>query len=238
MRKFLFATAILLFTNLALGANCQDHAFDGKLPVAKVNVQIICKERFAIGFDASIKQPAWVAYRITPQQLAAAGTPRAFSFKPDALVPPQFQATDAEYAGTNFDKGHLVPYEDVNDSYVAAIDSFKYTNASPQYFWFNRGIWRSLETKIRNDAASTELFIVTGPIIAAPSVMMGTVPVAKSFWKVVVNPSTRTITSYIIPHERGIKTADLPSLTVVERDVLKASGVNPVPSRKKLTAIN
>lgn len=238
MKRFCVAAAILLFTNLAWSADCQDHAFDRKLPVAKFNVTVICKERFAVGFNTATKQPAWVAYHISPQQLAAVGTPRAFSFKPDPAVPAQFQATDAEYAGTDFDKGHLVPYEDVNDSPVAAVDSFKYINASPQYFWFNRGIWKSLETKIRIAGANTDLFVVAGPIISIPATtMMGTVPVATGFWKIVINPAAKTITTYIIPHQKGYKTEDLPTLLTTEQAVLKVTGVNAVPSRKRLTVM-
>lgn len=238
MKRFCVATAILLFTNLAWAVDCQDHAFDRKLPVAKFNVIVVCKERFAIGFNTVTKQPAWVAYHITPQQLAAAGTPRAFSFKPDPTVPVEFQATDADYAGTDFDKGHLVPYEDINDSQVAAVESFRYINASPQYFWFNRGIWRSLETRIRNAGASTDLYVIAGPIIPIPATtMMGTVPVATGFWKIIINPAAKTITTYIIPHQRGYKTGDLPSLLTTERVVLRVAGVNAVPSRKKLTVM-
>lgn len=238
MKRFSVAAAIVLFTNLAWGQNCQVHAFDNKLPVTKIPVTVVCKERFAVGFNTVTKQPAWVAYHITPAQLAAVGTPRAFSFKPDPAVPSQFQATGAEYAGTDFDKGHLVPYEDVNDSATAAVESFKYINASPQYYWFNRGIWKSLETKVRTAGASTDLYVVAGPIVQVPAqVMMGTVPVATGFWKIIVNPSAKTITTYIIPHQKGLKTDDLPSLLRKEEDVLKVTGVNAIPSRKKLTVM-
>jgi endonuclease G len=208
------------------------------LPTSKQPVTVICKERFAVGFNTVTKQPAWVAYHVTPQQLAAVGTPRAFSFKPDPAVPASAQATDAEYAGTDFDKGHLVPYEDVNDSAIAAVESFKYINASPQYYWYNRGIWKTLEGKVREAGAVTELYVVAGPIVTdKPLAMMGSVPVANAFWKIIVNPATKTITTYIIPHQKGFKSDDLPSMLKSEGDVFKITGVNPVPSKKRLTVM-
>ena len=237
MKRFCVAAAILLFTNLASGYSCADKVFDGKIPSTKRQLLVVCKERFAIGFDPLIKQPAWVAYYVTPDQLKAAGTPRAFAFKVDTLLPPGSQAVDIDFAGTDFDRGHLVPYEDVNDSYEAAVESFKYSNVSPQPFWYNRGIWKTLEGKVRGAAMQYPLYVVTGPIIPRTPTLMRSVPIPTAFWKVIVNPTAKTITTYIIPVQKGLKTTDLPSMLVQEAEVTKQTGIHAIPSRKRLTVM-
>jgi endonuclease G len=50
--------------------------------------------------------------------------------------------------------------------WTAVYDSFLLSNASPQLKSFNGGIWKHLETLVRNDYSSSlgEVWVITGPI--------------------------------------------------------------------------
>ena len=70
-----------------------------------------------------------------------------FSFKNDDV---RLEcATDQDYKGSHYDKGHLVNAEDFAFDCVKDELTFRYYNCLPQTTNLNRGIWKSKETQIR-----------------------------------------------------------------------------------------
>jgi endonuclease G, mitochondrial len=69
-------------------------------------------------------------------------------------------ATDKDYKGTIYDKGHLANAEDF--AYDCELDkiTFRYYNCVPQLKKMNRGIWKSYETKIRKLSQTDSLQII------------------------------------------------------------------------------
>jgi endonuclease G len=64
-----------------------------------------------------------------------------------------------------FDKGHLVPAGDFMYDSLLMSETFIYSNCVPQISSFNRGLWKYLEIKIRNQTLYYDtIFIVTGNI--------------------------------------------------------------------------
>nr|WP_320119464.1 DNA/RNA non-specific endonuclease [uncultured Marinifilum sp.] len=54
-----------------------------------------------------------------------------------------------DYKGSGYDRGHLCPAAAMKNSNLAMSESFYMSNMSPQAPAFNRGKWKSLESKVR-----------------------------------------------------------------------------------------
>lgn len=66
------------------------------------------------------------------------------------------------YINSGFDRGHLVPAEDMAYSYNSLKSTFYYINAIPQNPTLNRSIWRQYEEYIREKSQQDSLIIICG----------------------------------------------------------------------------
>ena len=66
------------------------------------------------------------------------------------------------YPYTGYDKGHLVPAEDMAYSLDALKSTFYYINCVPQTAKLNRGIWKQYEIEIRKLSQKDSLLIICG----------------------------------------------------------------------------
>lgn len=67
-----------------------------------------------------------------------------------------------DHRSTGFDRGHLSPAADNEATYR---QSHLMSNMSPQLPTFNQGIWKRLETWVRDNAIAFDtVYVVTGPI--------------------------------------------------------------------------
>ena len=66
------------------------------------------------------------------------------------------------YSHSGYDKGHLVPAEDMSYSRSALLSTFQYINCIPQTPKLNRGNWRIEEMKIHKLASLDSLLVITG----------------------------------------------------------------------------
>lgn len=66
------------------------------------------------------------------------------------------------YAKSGYDKGHLVPAEDMSWSYPALLSTFQYINCVPQTPKLNRGKWRTEEMKVHKLSLTDSLIVITG----------------------------------------------------------------------------
>ncbi|MFN4971775.1 MAG: DNA/RNA non-specific endonuclease [Bacteroidota bacterium] len=168
-----------------------------ELPRANSRDRIITHTGFALLYDEKHEQARWVAYELT-----SAETKRAFDrtdkFLPDPKVKSK-TANDKDYAGNGYDRGHLAPAGDMGWSAQATYESFYYSNISPQNPGFNRGIWKRLETQVRNWAVENEaVYVVTGPILESGLSTIGSnkVSVPQYYYKVILdyrNPGVKAI---------------------------------------------
>jgi endonuclease G len=141
---------------------------------------------YSVSYNTKYKQANWVAYLLT-----RAETNKRFErgefFAPDPLIPGTNLAVD--YAKSGYDRGHLAPAADMGYSMETMVQSFYYSNMSPQEPRFNRGIWKKLEMQVRNWAIQYDsLYIVTGPIFSDNMKVIGPhrVAVPKSYYKVLL----------------------------------------------------
>ena len=154
---------------------------------------IIHHSAYSLSYNSDYHQANWVAYLLTrvevdPIVLEGKRVKRSNNF----IAGPNVQETDlsSDYYKSNYDRGHLAPAGDMAFSKIAMDESFYYTNMSPQVASFNRGVWKKLETQVRNWAIEYDsLYIVTGPIFSDSMKVIGPhrVAVPTAYYKVVLD---------------------------------------------------
>jgi len=120
---------------------------------------------YLMGYDGRTRSAKWVLERIDHGSLEKNVVRDTERFKADDLEGPEFRAAAADYSGSGFDIGHLVP-ADTHRKNQADLDStFLFSNATPQLPEFNRGLWKSLEAKVREvGETSPAVWVITAPM--------------------------------------------------------------------------
>jgi endonuclease G len=174
------------------------------LPNLPKETQLVTHTGYTLAYNEKYEQAVWVSYILEKKELHGENE-RNDRF----IVDPAVQtgsATPKDYTKSGFDKGHLAPAGDMSWSQQAMKESFYMSNMSPQTPQFNRGIWKDLESEVRNWAASEkELYIVTGPIFdGKPKQFIGPdkVAVPDAYYKIVLDYEHQPIkaVAFIIPN--------------------------------------
>ena len=190
--------------------------------------QVLEREGYALGYVEAWEQPAWVAYRLTKDEVMSRKSSRmdAFMFDPEIKTG---SAMPEDYQGSGYDRGHLAPAGDMHWSDKTMLESFYMSNMSPQDPSFNRGVWSKLEQAVRRFAYSEgSVFVVTGPIVTeddTKTIGPSKVRVPGFYYKVVYDetPPEKMI-AFILPN-KGSKTP-LDSFVVTVDDVEEATGLD------------
>jgi endonuclease G len=183
---------------------------------------------YALSYNKQHKQPSWVAYLQTAQHTQTATQVRLNSFSPD----PQANfatATDADYEGQGFDRGHMAPAEDMAWSKPTMQESFYYTNISPQLPAFNRGVWRRLENLLRYwSEAYDSVYIITGPVLTngLPNIGPQKVSVPSLFYKVVLQYNQKGVKAIGFVLRNEASAATLQNFAVTVDSVEHLTGIN------------
>lgn len=202
-----------------------------QLPTISDVKAVVKHTAYTLEYAEPYEQAKWVAYLLTRQQ-ATGGEERSNKFKEDALVKTG-SATDADYAKTGYDRGHLAPAADMAWSKDVMQESFFYSNMSPQVPSFNRGVWKRLETLVRKWAEEYDsIYVVTGPILRAglPTIGANKVAVPEEYYKVVLcySHARKEGIGFILPNA-GSK-ATLGTYAVSIDEVEKRTGLDFYPS--------
>lgn len=162
-------------------------------------------------FDGAINSPIWVAERLQGGSLLGGAQRHGLEFQDDPQLP-RFDLA-RHYKRSGYDRGHLAPAADFRWSQEAMRQSFITSNAVPQHPIHNREIWAHLESMVREMASRRgALVVVTGPIFAEPVRWLhagqvshtryeSSVPIPAALFKVIVDPSSRDMTGFVIPNE-------------------------------------
>jgi endonuclease G, mitochondrial len=170
MKKFLFSIFLLL-------------SFSGSI-VAQI---IVDKGIYKVNFSNTYHEPMYVTYILYK---GGGDCDRAkFRFKNDDE---RLQtATDADYSGSHYDKGHLANAEDFAFDCKKDELTFRYYNCLPQTANLNRGVWKTVETKVREWSQTDSLLIICGGFFGNKKI--GNIAVPSYCWKVVQSFSTKKI---------------------------------------------
>jgi endonuclease G len=159
-----------------------------ELPKYDADDTIIKHRGYTLSYNSKYKQANWVAYVLTrPSTSLRNRFKRGEFFAPDPMIP----GTDfsIDYQNSGYDRGHLAPAADMGYSMETMVQSFFYSNMSPQLPRFNRGVWKKLEMQVRNWAVKYDsLYVITGPIFDSvmPTIGPHHVAVPKAYYKVLL----------------------------------------------------
>ena len=124
----------------------------------------LCFNDFNVMYSGVSKTPLWSAEYLTPERLSIK-IKREDSFHEETRVPLAHRALLADYRGSGYDRGHMAPNGDMNNT-AAQYDSFSLANMVPQAPKNNQEVWRKLEEAVRAIVTKQhrDAYIVTGPV--------------------------------------------------------------------------
>ena len=129
----------------------------------------LCYDAFAILHSGRSKTPAFVAERLTREQLLDADDEvRTDRFFTDARLPEAERAQLEDYAGSGYDRGHMAPAADMPTA-EAMAQSFSLANMVPQAPINNRITWAGFERATRDHVLREggPVYVFSGPVHAA-----------------------------------------------------------------------
>src|SRR6266567_3021718 len=109
--------------------------------------RILFHVAYVLCYDVDRKVALWASYRLEAADVVDAN--RVNAFRTDPRLPIDQNASCDDYAGSGFDRGHLVPRSDMNRSLTAMVNTFFLTNMTPQRPNVNQGTWARLEVWVR-----------------------------------------------------------------------------------------
>lgn len=225
MRKHL--VLILLCFGISLYAQQPSKINEIGLPKITNKDLIVKHLGYTLSYNEKHEQANWVAYELTATETKKI-VERSNDFRPDGAVRTG-SATNDDYQGSGYDRGHLAPAADMGWSEKAMEESFLYSNMSPQAPSFNRGIWKRLEEQVRQWAIDNQsIYIVTGPILTdnLPTIGIDKVSVPQYYYKVILDytkPGLKGI-GFILPNASS--TLPLQSFAVPIDSVERKTGIN------------
>lgn len=215
------------------------------LPTQELGDQLVRYNYYTISYSNQHKNAEWVAYELLGARLNLSSREERQNFRSDPNV--RAEASSSDYSNSGYDRGHLVPAHDMDFSQKAMSESFYMSNVSPQVPDFNRGIWKSLEGKIRKWAKKEKrLYVITGPLLKktveeADRISPTGPTIPRGFFKIVMDyeGSEKKAIAFMFknknieqPLERFVTTIDLverytnldffPNLTAEEEAALEA----------------
>jgi len=216
-------------TTPVVNATDNDHIAMGNPTGAVTDVSmptnyLLIKPQFDLAYNSTKGTAAWVAYHLDASDMGS--TPRCDCFTLDTQLPSSFyRATDNDYVGTGFDRGHQVTSSHRNNNATNNAATFKMSNIMPQAPNLNQLPWNHLETYCTTLADNGyELFIYTGGYGiggtgsnggVTNTISGGDITVPSHYWKVVVilsngnndvsrvNTSTRVI-AVVMPNTQSL----------------------------------
>lgn len=200
-----------------------------EIPAIRPGDQIVEHLAYTLDYAEKFEQASWVAYELTAEE-----TNKQFERSSKFFTDPDVKtgsATDSDYKGSGYDRGHLAPAADMSFSEQTMLESFYYSNMSPQNPSFNRGIWKRLEEKVRDWAVLYQsVYIVTGPVLSDGNITPNSgVAVPNYYYKVILDYHSSHLQGigFIMRNEGA--TGDLQSFAVSIDSVERFTGIDFFP---------
>ena len=196
-----------------------------KLPQDVAN-QRINHMAYVCYFNKEHRIPNCVIYELSATEVAQCDAPGAerrknYKFLADPKCPdsPDWY----EYRGSGYDRGHMVPANDMKWNKTAMKECFYMTNMCPQLHALNDGCWRQLEMAVHRWAKRDKrLIVAAGPVLKNKMKRIGTdqnISVPGAFFKVIYAPNHGRAIGFIFNNEkiRGSYTKHVVSVDYIER---------------------
>ena len=204
---------------------------DLELPSVKKGEQVIHHAGYSFVYNETYEQASWVAYVLTEKE-----TEKLYDRTDKFIQDPSVgtgSATDADYSGSGYDRGHLAPAADMGWSSTSMAESFYFSNMSPQVPGFNRGIWKRLEEQVRSWAIEYDtVYVVTGPVLKGSMGSIGAnkVAIPNFYYKVILDMHSKPHQAIGFVMENASASGELSKFAVSIDSVERFTGIDFFPS--------
>lgn len=225
----LFLSLVTLLVANPIDDKASQLVFNGA-PISKITTesQYLIKKVYAIHYRYDTKTAEYVVEHPTKEDILG-GVKRQDDFRPDPELPDKHQSKLSDYAGNPYDRGHLVPAGNSTKDAEIMSESFFLSNMVPQVPNHNRGIWKQLETCVRNWVVDGEmdLYVISGTIYNKDHKAIGEnkVGVPDYLWKIVIDKEGNKSISFLFPNA-PLPVEDLPKYIVSIADIEEKTGLN------------
>ena len=189
---------------------------------------IIKHAYYTLSYSNSDRQSEFAYYYLSPQSING-GQSRTDDFRIDPLVKSN-PVSSTVYQGIGYDRGHLCPAADMALNQTSMSETFYMSNMSPMTPAFNRGIWSSVESWVRESALSNGgLYVVTGPILNnSCGSLSGGIIIPCSFYKIAFKGgSNPKVIGFILSNSGS--SSQVRSFAVTVDEIEKRTGINFFP---------
>lgn len=201
-----------------------------EVPHLKPGETVIKHRAYCLSYNEAFEQANWVAYELTKEETnPVVKRYNRFLIDPEVATG---TADQKDYAKSGFDTGHLAPAGDMAWSQISMKECFFYSNMSPQYPSFNRGIWKQAEELVRTWAKEySSIYIVTGPVLSPGLATIGKnkVAIPHYFYKVILDYHPPRMKGIGIIMENAASGEPLDSFAVTIDSVEKVTGIDFYP---------
>jgi len=147
---------------------------------------------------------------------------RTDKFAPDPLLK-EYTTLDKDYYKSGYDQGHNMDAYDNGCDSIGMMESFYYSNMSPQTHRLNAGVWKTLEEYTRTKAETYDSVLVWCGSVAIGKRHIGKVAVPKYCWKVIYVKKQAVVEAYSFRNNKA-KVKPLSSYKVSVDSVWHLSG--------------
>jgi endonuclease G len=156
--------------------------------------EVIDYTHFSLALSQSRRFAFWVAWNIDGSRLKRI-TRKGVAFALDPRIPAEMQVGDELYAANALDRGHIARRADLTwgslpEARRANLDSFFFTNITPQMNNFNQGaiggIWGRLEDAVFDeiDVENMRVSVFAGPVFRRDDREYRGVRIPREFFKI------------------------------------------------------
>lgn len=145
---------------------------------------LVERAQYALSYNNSDGGPNWVSWHLEAANLG--DEPRG-KFRPDPMLPDDWQIRPNDYRGSGYDRGHVCPSGDRTATEEDNDATFMMSNMLPQTAALNQHIWKDLEDYCRDLAnEGNELYIMAGSIGSVERIGRNKINVPAQCWKIAV----------------------------------------------------
>uniref|UniRef100_A0A3B4ANK8 Endonuclease n=1 Tax=Periophthalmus magnuspinnatus TaxID=409849 RepID=A0A3B4ANK8_9GOBI len=210
------------------------------------------RQSYVAAYDPRTRLPLWVLERLDSTCISGQSDRSKSQFREDPSVHEFHRATNADFRGSGFDRGHMAAAANHKWSQSAMDDTFLLTNIVPQDPDLNQRVWNRLEQMCRSlTKRHGSVFVVTGPLflprpqpdgrlyVTYPVLGHNHVAVPTHFFKVLIlelpDGQGVELRSYVMPNRPIPEQTPLEHFLVPIETVERASGLLFVQNIQRAT---
>ena len=153
---------------------------------APLDVTILDRGHFKIGWSNTLRHPLWCAYHVKRDSSFDPGKRPGFTKDRAVSAAPR----PDDYTKSGYDRGHMVPNYAIATRYGEEFQrlTFMMSNIAPQSPALNRGVWRDLEHRIAElwTARYGEIWVVVGCIPSKTDEKFNGIDVPSAYYQVIL----------------------------------------------------